>query len=85
MLFRSTAPIQHALFCLLALFTSTQALALPAGFTENKIISDAYQPTSFKFSPDGRIFVTEKRGVVKVYDGLSDTSGQEIYNIAGQV
>ncbi len=31
-------------------------------------------PTAVRFSPDGRVFVAEKRGVVKVFDSLTDTT-----------
>src|ERR1700730_8364685 len=32
------------------------------------------EPTTFRFASDGRIFVAEKRGVIKVFDSLSDTT-----------
>ena len=38
----------------------------PAGFSLTKIVDGLNVPTSAKFSPDGRIFVAEKGGVVKV-------------------
>ena len=31
-------------------------------------------PTSFQFAPDGKVFVAEKAGVVKVFDNLNDTT-----------
>ena len=31
-------------------------------------------PTALRFSPDGRIFVAEKNGRIKVFDGLTDTT-----------
>ena len=31
-------------------------------------------PTAVRFSPDGRVFVAEKSGLVKVFSGLSDTT-----------
>ena len=32
------------------------------------------EPTTLRFSPDGRVFVAEKGGLVKVFDSLSDPS-----------
>ena len=48
------------------------ALTLPAGFQEQVVFSGLTNPTNIEFSPDGRIFVAEKRGLIKVYDSLSD-------------
>ena len=45
---------------------------LPSGFTERTVISGLNLPTVVRFSPDGRVFVAEKGGVIKVYDSLSD-------------
>ncbi|HZP27589.1 MAG TPA: PQQ-dependent sugar dehydrogenase, partial [Acidimicrobiia bacterium] len=46
--------------------------ALPAGFTDSVAFSGLTQPTNFRFAPDGRIFVAEKGGLIKVFDGLGD-------------
>ena len=32
------------------------------------------QPTAFAFSPDGRVFVAEQSGLIKVFSDLDDTS-----------
>ncbi|MBA2556214.1 MAG: PQQ-dependent sugar dehydrogenase, partial [Chloroflexi bacterium] len=48
--------------------------ALPAGFQDVSVISGLRSPTVVRFSPDGRIFVGEKSGIIKVYDSLADTS-----------
>nr|CEL18799.1 Chitinase [Kibdelosporangium sp. MJ126-NF4]CTQ96348.1 Chitinase (EC 3.2.1.14) [Kibdelosporangium sp. MJ126-NF4] len=50
------------------------ASALPSGFTEQTIFRDLDQPMSVDFSDDGRVFVAEKSGVIKVFDGLGDTT-----------
>ena len=34
----------------------------------------AVAPTSMAFAPDGSVFITEKRGIIKAFSGLSDTS-----------
>jgi PKD repeat protein len=50
------------------------AATLPAGFQESVVFSGLTNPTVVRFSSDGRIFVAEKRGVIKVFDSLSDTT-----------
>jgi glucose/arabinose dehydrogenase/PKD repeat protein len=57
--------------------TATQpaaAATLPPGFQESTVFSGLTNPTVVRFSADGRIFVAEKRGVIKVFDTLADTS-----------
>lgn len=54
---------------MLTIFTYTHfapAFALPTNFTKTKIAEGFSTPTDFVLSPDGRIFVTEKGGKVKV-------------------
>jgi hypothetical protein len=50
------------------------ALALPAGFTESVVFSGLTNPTNIEFADDGRVFVAEKSGVIKVYDNLNDAT-----------
>jgi len=38
------------------------------------VFSGLTNPTAVRFAPDGRIFVAEKRGVIKVFDSLSDST-----------
>ena len=51
-----------------------EALALPSGFTESIVFSGLTNPTNIEFAADGRIFVAEKSGIIKVYDNLDDTT-----------
>ena len=53
---------------------SVQAATLPPGFQETVVFSGLDAPTEVRFSPDGRVFVAEKSGVIKVFDGLDDPS-----------
>lgn len=47
----------------------------PGGlFVDQVVISGLDQPTAVRFAADGRVFVAEKRGVVKVFDSLGDTT-----------
>src|SRR5215218_9429124 len=50
--------------------------ALPTGFQDEVVLGGLEQPTNFRFAPasDGRIFVAEKPGRIKVFDGLDDPS-----------
>jgi glucose/arabinose dehydrogenase len=54
--------------------SSSQAATLPAGFAEETVVSGLTQPTAVRFSPDGRVFVAEKSGLIKEFDSLSDTT-----------
>jgi PKD repeat protein len=51
---------------------SASAATLPSGFQETVVLSGLTEPTAVRFSPDGRVFVIEKGGLVKVFDSLSD-------------
>lgn len=50
------------------------AAALPAGFQETTVISGLSSPTVVRFASDGRVFVAEKSGIIKVFDSLADTT-----------
>ena len=64
-----------ALACLLGTITSpVHAATLPAGFSESIVFSGLERPTAVRFSPDGRVFVAEKSGLIKVFATLSATS-----------
>src|SRR5215208_2291400 len=51
-----------------------QAATLPSGFRETTVFSGLTNPSNIRFSPDGRVFVAEKSGLIKVFDNLTDTS-----------
>ena len=57
-----------------ALFGAGNAAALPPGFQESVAFSGLASPTSVRFAADGRVFVAEKSGLIKVFDSLSDPS-----------
>ena len=52
--------------------SDVEALALPSGFTESIVFSGLTNPTAIEFAADGRVFVAEKSGVIKIYDSLAD-------------
>ena len=39
-----------------------------------RVLSGLTSPTAVRFSPDGRVFVAEKSGLIKVFDSLADTT-----------
>ncbi|MEU4562937.1 discoidin domain-containing protein [Actinoplanes sp. NPDC023936] len=51
-----------------------QAAVLPAGFREQTVLTGLDQPMNIEFARDGRIFVAEKAGRIKVFDSIADTS-----------
>jgi glucose/arabinose dehydrogenase len=63
-----------ALLAALPLRAQPASAALPVGFTEVTAFGGLTQPTAVKFASDGRIFVAEKSGLIKVFDSLSDTT-----------
>ena len=50
------------------------ATVLPAGFREQTVLTGLDQPMNIEFAPDGRIFVAEKAGRIKVFDSIADTT-----------
>ena len=50
------------------------AATLPSGFQESIVFSGLNAPTVVRFASDGRVFVAEKSGIIKVFDSLTDTS-----------
>jgi glucose/arabinose dehydrogenase len=54
--------------------TPAHAATLPTGFQERVVFSGLTNPTAVRFAGDGRVFVAEKRGVIKVFDSLTDTT-----------
>ena len=54
--------------------TVIAAATLPPGFVDDVVFSGLTNPTAIRFSPDGRVFVAEKSGIIKVFDNLADPS-----------
>jgi uncharacterized repeat protein (TIGR01451 family) len=59
--------------------------ALPAGFQETVVFSGLTNPTAFEFAADGRVFVAEKGGRIKVFDNLSDTTPDVFADLSANV
>ncbi len=63
----------------------TGSPGLLPGFQETVAFSGLTHPTSVRFSPDGRVFVAEKSGLIKVFDTLSDTSATVVADLRTKV
>src|SRR5262245_36115077 len=61
------------------------ATTLPAGFSEQIVFSGLTHPTKVVFSPDGRVFVAEKSGVIKVFDSISDPSPTTFADLSAKI
>src|ERR671910_3468380 len=42
------------------------AATLPSGFTDSQVVSGLTNPTDMEFAPDGRLFVTEDAGRLRI-------------------
>ena len=42
------------------------------GFQQVVVFGGLVEPTAFQFAPDGRVFVAERSGLIKVFDNLAD-------------
>jgi glucose/arabinose dehydrogenase len=61
------------------------ASTLPTGFRDSVVLSGLTNPTVLQFAPDGRIFVGQKNGVIKVFQSLTDTSPVTFADLSGEV
>ncbi len=76
---RPTTPPSAALLGAVAvviglLAWAAPAQAVPQGFSDRVVLSGLQQPTSLAFAPDGRVFVAEKSGLIKVFSSLGDST-----------
>ena len=61
------------------------ASTLPTGFRDSVVLSGLTNPTVLQFAPDGRIFVGQKNGVIKVFQSLTDTNPVTFADLSGEV
>ena len=59
-----------SLLGVLAAYGAPASAAVPANFQETIVFSGLTQPTAVQFAGDGRVFVAEKSGLIKVFDSL---------------
>jgi glucose/arabinose dehydrogenase len=67
------------------LVESEPAQADAPGFSDNVMFTGLDGPTAFQFSADGRVFVAEKSGLVKVFDSLSDPTADVFADLRTEV
>jgi glucose/arabinose dehydrogenase len=84
--FSSLLIVFTAITCLLGSITSpVHAGTLPPGFSESIVLSGLTQPTAVRFSSDGRVFVAEKSGLIKVFANLSATTPTVFHDLRTNV
>jgi len=71
---RWIAALLFGLAAIVAMPAQAGAVDLPAGFQDTTVFEHIYEPTTFRFAPDGRIFVAEKPGRILEFDNLQDTT-----------
>jgi glucose/arabinose dehydrogenase len=59
--------------------------ALPSGFQEQTAFGALTAPTAVVFAPDGRAFVSEKSGLIKEFDSLTDTTPTTVADLRTDV
>ncbi len=78
-------PVRHLRGVLVA--TVTAGLLLPVsppapaaagpeqpGFSDTAVLTGLTQPTAVEFSPDGRVFVAQKNGIIRVFSSVTATT-----------
>jgi glucose/arabinose dehydrogenase len=61
------------------------ALWVPNGFQDEVMISGLHNPTVVQFGPDGRVWVAEKSGIIKVYPAVGNQNGTVFADLRPQV
>lgn len=54
-------------------------------FVTRTVLDGLYYPTNLEFAPDGRVFVTEKRGSVLAFDDLDDESPTLVADLGDEI
>src|SRR5438045_7529124 len=62
-----------------------RSLTLLPGFSERVVFSGLTAPTAMRFASDGRVFVAEKSGIVKVFASLSATQPSLVADLRAEV
>ena len=61
------------------------AAKIATGLVDTPVITGLTNPTNFRFSPDGRIFVAQKNGKILEYDSLTDTTPTVFADLSAKV
>ncbi|MEX1073176.1 MAG: LamG-like jellyroll fold domain-containing protein [Chloroflexota bacterium] len=57
---------------------------LPSGFQDNVVRTGLIEPTAIEFASDGRVFVAEKSGLIKLFTSLTDTTPSVFADLSTQ-
>jgi glucose/arabinose dehydrogenase len=58
---------------------------LPTGFQDAAVLSGLDRPTAVRFSSDGRVFVAQQNGIVKVFSSVNDPTGTTFADLRTEV
>jgi glucose/arabinose dehydrogenase/PKD repeat protein len=61
------------------------AASLPGGFTTTTVFSGLKSPTAVAFSPDGKVYVAEKSGIIKVFPSAGSNLGVVFTDLSTRV
>jgi glucose/arabinose dehydrogenase/PKD repeat protein len=81
----TVAMLVGATFVTQAGLSTAHASTLPSGFRDSVALSGLTNPTVIQFAPDGRIFVGQKNGVIKVFQSLTDTNPVTVADLSAEV
>ena len=62
-----------AFCCVMLIADAAASQSLRPRFQESVVFTGLTNPTAIEFASDGRVFVAEKRGIIKVFDDIDDT------------
>jgi glucose/arabinose dehydrogenase len=83
------AMVRSLIVCLFALLLAgppgAGAATLPSGFVDTVVLSGLEGAANVEFSPDGRVFVAELTGLIKVYDSLDDPTPSTFADLSTNV
>ena len=65
--------------------TDRAAAALPPGFSSTPVFTGLTLPTAMAFSPDGKVYVAQKNGLILVYPSASSNNGTTFLNLSSRV
>ena len=64
---------------------SDDSFAVPEHFQDIVVWGGLTLPTAVRFAPDGRVFIAEKSGIIKVFDDLQDITPTVFADLSAQV
>ncbi len=65
--------------------TNRAGAALPPGFSSTAVFTGLTLPTALAFSPDGKVYVAQKNGVIRVYPSASSNNGTVFIDLSSRV